>query len=210
DSQNRSLEFALILTLPAAVALMIAPYPIIQVLFQRGAFSANDTLQVSTALAAFAAGLPAFVLTKVFLPGYFAREDTRTPMLFAGIALAVNVIGSLSLFFVMGHVGIAIATSLSGWTNVILLAVTLIRRGHFQADAVLKRRVPLLALCSALMGAVLWGVSYGLQGFFAPSNGMALQLGALAALIGCGAITYAMAAQLTGAMTLGMIRRSMR
>ncbi|MDZ4790456.1 MAG: murein biosynthesis integral membrane protein MurJ [Hyphomicrobiales bacterium] len=210
DSQNRSLEFALILTLPAAVALIIAPHPIIQVLFERGAFSANDALQVSAALTAFAVGLPAFVMTKVFLPGFFAREDTRTPMLYAGVALAVNVIGSLSLFFIIGHVGIAVATSLAGWTNVILLTVTLIRRGHFRVDATLKRRAPLLVLCSALMGAVLWGVSYGLNGFFAPSNSVALQLGALAALIGSGAITYAMAAQLTGAMTLGALRRAVK
>ncbi|HDL16512.1 MAG TPA: murein biosynthesis integral membrane protein MurJ, partial [Rhizobiales bacterium] len=79
-SQNRSLELSLLLTLPAAVALMVMPYPIIQVLFERGAFSEADTVATATALAAFAAGLPAFVLVKVFSPGFFAREDTRTPM----------------------------------------------------------------------------------------------------------------------------------
>ncbi|MGC2397645.1 MAG: murein biosynthesis integral membrane protein MurJ, partial [Rhodomicrobium sp.] len=101
-SQNRSLEFALLLTLPAAVALIVIPKPIIQVLFQRGSFSSADTVQVSAALAAFACGLPAFVMTKVFLPGFFAREDTRTPMWFAMASVAVNIGGSLALFFVIG------------------------------------------------------------------------------------------------------------
>jgi putative peptidoglycan lipid II flippase len=209
-SQNRSLEFALILTLPASVALMVAAHPIIQVLFERGAFTANDSLEVSRALAAFAAGLPAFVLTKVFLPGFFAREDTRTPMIFAAVALVVNVAASLALFFIMGHVGIAIATSISGWVNLILLAVTLRRRGHFEPDAVLRRRAPLLAASSALMGGVLWMAQAELDGFFAPVNGMALQIGALGALVGCGLVAYAAAAQLTGAMTLADLRRSLK
>jgi putative peptidoglycan lipid II flippase len=154
-SQNRSLEFALLLTLPAAVALIVIPNPIVQVLFQRGSFSAADTAQVSAALAAFACGLPAFVMTKVFLPGFFAREDTKTPMWFAMASVAVNIGGSLALFFVIGHVGIAIATTLSGWTNAVLLSTTLMRRGHFQIDAALRKRAPLILLASVLMGAAL-------------------------------------------------------
>ncbi|MDX2263599.1 MAG: murein biosynthesis integral membrane protein MurJ [Hyphomicrobiales bacterium] len=209
-SMNRSLEFALILTLPAAVALMIAAHPIIQVLFERGAFSASDSLEVSRALAAFAAGLPAFVLAKVFLPGFFAREDTRTPMIFAAVALVVNVAGSLALFFWIGHVGIAIATSVSGWVNAVMLAVTLARRGHFKPDAALRRRAPLLVLSSALMGGVLWFASAALGDFFPPVNGVLLQVGALAALVGSGLIAYAAAAQLTGAMTLADLRRSLK
>ena len=74
-SHNRSLEFALLLTLPAAAALCVVPGPIIQVLFERGAFHAGDTAAVSMALAAFAVGLPASVLIRVFLPGFFAREE---------------------------------------------------------------------------------------------------------------------------------------
>ncbi len=208
-SQNRSLEFALLLTLPAAVALSVAPQPIIQVLFERGSFDANDTVQVSAALAAFAVGLPFFVLTKVFLPGFFAREDTKTPMRFVGIAVAVNVIGSLILFHFMGHVGIAIATTLSGMTNASLLGITLVRRGHFKIDETLKRRAPLIMLSSALMGVVLWIIGRGMEHFFAPSNGLILQLFALGALIGTGLLAYIAAAQLTGAMTLDIVKRTL-
>ncbi len=208
-SQNRSLEFALLLTLPAAVALIVIPKPIIQVLFQRGSFSAPDTVAVSAALAAFAVGLPAFVMTKVFLPGFFAREDTSTPMWFAMISVAVNIGGSLALFFTIGHVGIAIATSLSGWTNAILLAATLMRRGHFRLDAALRRRAPLILVSSAAMGAALYFTGQALERFFTPAHSGLVQAGALVALVTCGALVYALSAQITGAMRLSMLRRAM-
>jgi putative peptidoglycan lipid II flippase len=207
-SQNRSFEFALLLTLPAAVALMVVPLPIVRVLFEHGAFTEESSRQVALALAAFAAGLPAFNLSKVFLPGYFAREDTRTPMMFAGVTVATNVLGSLALFFVIGHAGIAIATSIAGWVNVTLLAVTLMRRGHFKPDASLKRRVPLIAAASAAMGVVLWLTAQPLDGYFAPSNGMVVQCLAVGVLVGAGGLVYALAVQLTGVMTIGMLRRS--
>ncbi|MFZ1110533.1 MAG: murein biosynthesis integral membrane protein MurJ [Rhodomicrobium sp.] len=207
-SQNRSLEFALLLTLPAAVALMIIPKPIIQVLFQRGSFTSLDTVQVSAALAAFACGLPAFVMTKVFLPGFFAREDTATPMKFAMASVAVNIGGSLALFSVIGHVGIAVATSLSGWTNALLLASTLRRRGHFQFDAALKKRAPLILLASVAMGVALYFANRGLAPYFDGGKNGPIQAGALAALLAAGVFAYAAAAQVTGAMRYSMLRRA--
>jgi putative peptidoglycan lipid II flippase len=210
-SHNRALEFAWLLTLPAAAALCIVPTPIIQVLFERGAFTASDTAAVSSALTAFALGLPAFVMIKVFQPGFFAREDTRTPMIYAGVSVAVNITGSLSLFFVIGHVGIAIATSLAAWTNAILLGVTLIRRGHFQADASLKKRGGMIVLASVVMGLTLWGASFPLDGLFAPSNGILVQILALLGLVSGGALVYVVLAQLTGALSAralwGAVRR---
>jgi putative peptidoglycan lipid II flippase len=207
-SQNRSLEFALLLTLPAAAALVIIPKPVILVLFQRGSFTANDTDQVSAALAAFACGLPAFVMTKVFLPGFFAREDTATPMWFAAGSVAVNIAGSLILFPALGHVGIAIATTLSGWTNAILLSTTLMRRGHFRSDAALRRRAPLLLLASVLMGAALYGANLGLARFFEAGQSGLTHAAALAALVMAGVLAYAAAAQITGAMRLSTLRRA--
>jgi putative peptidoglycan lipid II flippase len=207
-SQNRSLEFALLLTLPAAVALTIIPKPIIQVLFQRGSFTSLDTAQVSAALAAFACGLPAFVMTKVFLPGFFAREDTATPMKFAMASVAVNIGGSLALFWVIGHVGIAVATSLSGWTNSLLLAFTLRRRGHFQFDAALKKRGPLILLASVAMGVALYFANRALAPYFDGGQNGPIQAAALAALVAAGVFAYAAAAQVTGAMRYYMVRRA--
>ncbi|NJM34886.1 MAG: lipid II flippase MurJ, partial [Rhodomicrobium sp.] len=192
----------------APLALVVVPAPIIQVLFERGAFEAADTHAVAVALAAFAIGLPASVLIRVLLPGFFAREDTRTPMKYAGVSAAVNIVGSLSLFFVLGHVGIAIATSLAAWTNALLLGGTLLRRGHFEMDAALKRRGALIALASVIMALALWGASFPLDRFFAPANGIAVQLCALAALIVGGAVVYLGVAQATGAANYKTFFRS--
>ena len=122
-SQNRSIEFAAALTLPAAVALLVIPGPIITVLFEHGAFTAADTAATAPALAAYAAGLPAFVAIKVFQPGYFAREDTATPMWYGGISMVVNVVAAFVLFYFFAQVGIAAATSLAAWVNTGLLAL---------------------------------------------------------------------------------------
>jgi putative peptidoglycan lipid II flippase len=200
-SHNRALEFALLLTLPAAAALCAVPGPIIQVLFQRGAFTASDTHAVAMSLAAFAAGLPASVLIRVFLPGFFAREDTRTPMIYAAISAAVNIAGSLSMFFFLGHVGIAIATTLAAWTNATMLCLTLVRRGHFELDASIKRRGALIVLASLIMALGLWAVALPLGRFFAPVNGVVVQMSALSALIAIGGLIYLATAQMTGAFS---------
>ena len=209
-SHNRALEFAWFLTVPAAAALCIVPTPIIQVLFERGAFTANDTQAVSAALTAFAVGLPAFVMIKVFQPGFFAREDTKTPMIYAGISALVNITGSLAMFFWLGHVGIAISTSLAAWTNATLLGTTLLRRGHFLPDAALKKRGSMILLASVIMALALWGAAGPFQTFFAPSNGILIQILALGAMIAGGALIYILAAQLTGAISAKALWNAVR
>jgi len=204
-SQNRSLEFAMLLTLPAAVALAVVSTPIIQVLFERGAFLSDDVRPVALALMAFAAGLPAFVLIKVFQPGFFAREDTRTPMRYAAVSVAVNVAGSLVLFIPLGHIGIAIATSLAGWVNAALLVGTLSRRGHFAVDAPLRRRLQRIVFAALLMGLALWLCAWMMEAWLtAPA--IVVRALALALLVALGMGLYAAAAQLTGAFDLRQLR----
>ncbi|MCG8562712.1 MAG: murein biosynthesis integral membrane protein MurJ [Hyphomicrobiales bacterium] len=208
-SQNRSLELSLLLTLPAAVALAVVPEPIIRVLFERGAFSASDTAATVAALAWFAAGLPAFVLIKVFSPGFFARENTLTPMYYAVASVVVNVAGSLALFPSLGHVGIAIATTAAGWVNALLLAGTLFRQGNFAFDATFRRRAIPIVVSSAVMGLALWGADTALAPWFAPSNGLFVQVAALGGLVLGGLLVYAAAAQLSGATHLPSLLRGM-
>jgi len=165
DSQNRALEFAMLLTLPAAVALAVVPTEIVKGLFERGAFTARDTPFTAYALAIFSLGLPSFVMIKVFSPAYFAREDTKTPMRYATLSLTANTLGSIGLFFLfrhlglMPHLGIALATTLGGWLNAGLLYATLVRRGNFVADARIKRAVPRILLASLVMGAALYALA---------------------------------------------------
>ncbi len=198
DSQNRGLEYAMLLTVPAAAAFVAMPETIIHVLFERGAFDREATVQTARALSAFAFGLPAFVLIKVFSPGFFAREDTKTPMLFAVTAMAVNVIGSLALFPYLGHVGIAVATTVSAWVNVLLLSRTLAAREQFNLDARCKRRVPMILLSSLVMGVAVW---YG-NAWLLPlmgTAGLGLKVVLLGALVSAGAVVFFAGCQITGA-----------
>jgi putative peptidoglycan lipid II flippase len=216
DSQNRSLEFAMLLTVPAAVALAVVPTPIVTVLFERGAYTAADTPATAGALALFAVGLPAFVMIKVFSPAFFAREDTRTPMRYAAISLTANTAGSIALFFLfrevglMPHFGIAVATSIGGWLNAGLLWSSLARHGHFKTDARLERAFPLILLSSVGMGAALILLAAYLGPWFAATNGLLVQTGALGALVAVGAAVYFLIAQVTGVARLDLLRNALR
>jgi putative peptidoglycan lipid II flippase len=216
DSQNRSFEFSMLLTLPAAVALAVVPGPIVAGLFERGAFTAADTSATAWALGIFALGLPGFVLIKVFSPAYFAREDTRTPMIYATISLVANTLGSIALFFVfrsyglMPHLGIAVATTLGGWLNAGLLYATLVKRGYFVADQRLQRTLPRMLAASLVMGIVLWLVADLLGSSFAAPTPMLIRIAALAALVSCGLVVYAVAVFATGALDMAQLRRFLK
>ena len=184
----------------------LIPHAIIQVLFQRGAFEALDTQNTSLALLVYAAGLPAFVLNKVFSPGFFAREDTMTPLRYAAVSVAVNIAASITLFQFYAFAGIAAGTTIAAWVNAGLLGLTLARRGGFVPDAQVLTRLPLILVASGAMGAALWyGALYAapyFEGTFLES------VAALAALILGGMIAYAGLAQATGAVSLATLRRS--
>jgi putative peptidoglycan lipid II flippase len=200
-TQNRALEFAMALTLPAAVALVAIPFTIVRILFERDAFSPADTQATGLALAAFALGLPAFVAIKVFQPSYFAREDTRTPTVQGGISVAVNVAASLALFPWLGHVGIALATALAAAVNAVMLLAVLIRRGHAAPDRLLVRRLVLIALASLAMGAALVAGADLLDPWLRDPSDLVAGL-ALAVLCAAGGMVYAAAVVLTGAVDL--------
>ncbi|GIL02854.1 MAG: putative lipid II flippase MurJ [Alphaproteobacteria bacterium] len=153
--QNRSLEFGLGLTLPAMVGFALLPEHLVALVYERGAFGRETTLLTADVLRAFAVGLPAFTLISIFRPGFYAREDMRTPMWYAGANAATNIAGSLALFPVMGVVGIAIATSLAGWVNAVLLAATLWRRDLFRPSRRTLGRLGLIVLANLMMAGLL-------------------------------------------------------
>lgn len=197
-TQNRGLELALLLTLPAAVALGIAALPILQVLFERGAFGPAQAQATAGALAAYAFGLPSFVLVKVMAPGFFARHDTATPVKIALVAMAVNVtltVG-LGLFTPLAHVGIALATSTAGWVNALLLVVLLHRRGHFALDRRTRRVLPRIVAAAIGMGALLLVLEAALRPAF--TGGLLWRVLGLGALVGGGLVGFAVLALLFG------------
>lgn len=153
--QNRSVEFVLFLTLPAAAALLVMSEPIVRLLYERGNFHAGSTTTVGAILGLYGLGLPAFVLIKAFIPGFFAREDTRTPMIFAGISVLVNLTLAITLFPKLSALGIATAEIVAGWVNAGLLFFTLVKRGHWGSDKPLLKRIPRLILAAGLMAVAL-------------------------------------------------------
>ncbi|MDP2699222.1 murein biosynthesis integral membrane protein MurJ [Thalassospira sp.] len=206
-SQNRGMEIALLLTLPAAVALGVMGMPLINVLFQRGAFGVDETLATGMALTVFAFGLPAAVLVKVLAPGFFAREDTKTPIRIGIMAMVLNIVLILCLMPFFGHLGIAAATSVSVWINAACLAITLHRRGHLVFDARLRRRVPRIALSSALMGAVLWLVIDLVWRFDVPTLERVIMM---TVIVTGGVVIYGLSAQLSGATRFSELKTILR
>jgi putative peptidoglycan lipid II flippase len=191
-TQNRGIELALLLTLPSAIALAVLATPILSVLFERGAFSPTDTAATAAALAAYAAGLPAFVLIKVLAPAFFARHDTATPVKVAVVAMVVNLLLTLVLMRFLAHVGIALATTMAGWLNALALLALLIRRGYFQFDGRAQRNLPRVGAAALGMGGVLAASRIALAPMLAGQT--VLQVAALAMLVGAGFAAFAVLA----------------
>ncbi|NQU60113.1 MAG: murein biosynthesis integral membrane protein MurJ [Rhodospirillales bacterium] len=203
-SQNRALEFSLLLTLPAAAALMVIAEPVIGVLFERGAFGANETVATAAALAVYAAGLPAYVLVKALAPGFFAREDTATPVKISVFCLLVNLGLNLLLMGPFLHVGIAAATAVSSWLNAGIMAYVLKGRGHLVLDGRLKHRLVRVILATAAMAAALvWALPLA-QGALAGATGM--RITALGALVVGGMAIFGGIALLTGAARISDLK----
>ncbi|MBR0681520.1 murein biosynthesis integral membrane protein MurJ [Roseomonas eburnea] len=206
-SMNRAVEMSLLLTLPAAVGLAAAAGPIIAALFQRGAFGAVEASASSMALIAYAVGLPAFVLVKVFAPGFFARGDTATPVKLGLFAVALNLALNLVLMGPLQHVGVALSTSLAAWANAAMLLCLLTRRRHFVADRRARRAVPRILAAAAAMGVAVAAAAYALPAA-ADSLGRALMA---AVLIGLGGAVFAGGGTWLGAFdpreVLHMLRR---
>lgn len=207
--QSRSLEFGLALTVPAAVGFMSMPEPLVALLYERGAFSRDVTETTAAVLSAFALGLPAFVLIKIFQPGFYAREDMRTPMWFAGVGVVVNIAASLILFPIYGAVGIGFATSLFGWANALLLGATLWRRNLFRPSALTLRRIALIAASSALMGAVIWLVM-SQAGTTLLDAALPVRLVSVLATVAAAAAVYFAAALATGAIERRYLMKLLR
>ena len=208
EAFSRATEVSLALTVPAAVALIAIPLPLVSVLFERGAFGPEDARATALAVAVYGAGLPFFVLQKCLQPLFFAREDTRSPFRYALLALVVNAAVAVGLAPLLGYIAAAIGTTLAGAA----MAWALWRgsRGMGQAaqpDARLKRRVPRILAASAIMGAGLWLAARALAPALALAGWRYL---ALAGLVLFGIALYCVAAQALGALRLSEFRSALR
>lgn len=204
---SRTLDWAmrmvLLLGLPAGLALLVMAKPLLAALFQYGDFSAFDVGQASMSLQAYSAGVVAFMLIKVLAPGYFARQDTRTPVRIGIIAMAANMVFNLLLVWHLRHVGLAMATALSAWLNAALLYRGLKADGVYQPSpgwGLFFLR--LIGASAAMVATVLWltGQSDLWQ------TGLAWQRGSfIVAVVAAGALAY-----FAGLALLGLRPRHLR
>jgi putative peptidoglycan lipid II flippase len=203
-SFNRGTEFALALTLPAAVALVVIALPLTRVLYERGAFGAGDTAATALVLAIYGAGLPAFVLHKVLQPLFYAREDTKRPFRYAALSMLLNAIIAVGLMPWIGFAAAAWATTIAGWIMVAQLWFGSRRMGdEARLDARCQSRLPRIVLASLLMGAALWGASWGMGDLLADA---VWRYAALAGLIAIGIVSYFGIGAVIGAFKLSDFR----
>ncbi|MBM86384.1 MAG: lipid II flippase MurJ, partial [Rhodospirillaceae bacterium] len=207
DTQNRGLELGMLFTLPAAAGLALLSLPIVTSLFARGAFDADAADQTATALAAYAAGLPAFVMIKVFQPGFFARQDTKTPVKIGAATVVLNLILNLILMQYLAHVGLALATAIASWANMAFLCLILTRRGAFSVDQRATSRLVRIVAATAVMALGLVGATDLIRPWLdGPPMDAA---GALVLLVFGGLTVYVVAASLFGAVRLEEIREAL-
>ncbi|MEP3225356.1 MAG: murein biosynthesis integral membrane protein MurJ [Parasphingorhabdus sp.] len=196
--QSNAIELAMLLTIPAAIALFFAAGPLVTSFYVGGNFAASDGATTANVVAALVVGLPAYVLVKVLIPGFFARKDTRTPVYTAAISLGVNIALNLLLIPLYGIVGLAFAGAVAAWTNCLMLYAMLHRRGHFHLKLALLWRIGRITLSAAGMAVVL---------IYAAPIGDTLyggtvwqRIGSITALVSVGGLVYAVLAWVTGAV----------
>ncbi len=206
--QSQAFEIATLLTLPAAAALAVCAPAFVQAFFVGGKFTAANGVIMAQIVVALVAGLPAYVIVKILNPGFFAREDTRTPVWTALISLVFNIAVNLAVIERYGVVGLAAATACSASLNCLLLYAALHRRGWFRFTVVLAGRVARQLLATAVMAGALWWALPLMADRYA--GDVLERVWSLSALVGLGLIVFFAAAFLTGAIdkqVLAQLRR---
>jgi putative peptidoglycan lipid II flippase len=186
--QGQAMELAMLLCIPAALALAASAGPLISALFEGGRFNATDASITAMTLAIIVLGLPAYVLVKVLTPGFYSRQDTATPVKTAVVVLVANIVLNFVLIPPFGIAGLASAIAICSWLNCIILYVILHRRGHFRIEGWLASRIVRQLIAGALMVVALIGIRMGFAGWFAGSVGH--RMAGVLAIVGGGMMVY--------------------
>jgi putative peptidoglycan lipid II flippase len=186
--QNQALDMAMLLTLPASVALAVIGIPIVSLVYRHGEFTPQDAIITGNTLGLFAMGLPAYVLVKVFTPAFFARHDMKTPLYVALTVLVVNLILNFALAGPFGLYGLALALMITAWLNCLLLWGILHKRGHFRLDRDVGSRVLRQLIAAGAMGGLLYAGNHALADLMASSK--LWQIGVPLLLVAAGGIAY--------------------
>lgn len=191
-----ALRLVLLIGIPAAVALFMLAGPLIATLFDYGEMQSRDVLMASMSLKAYSIGLVAFMLIKVLAPGYFSRQDTKTPVRIAIKAMIANMVFNLILVYPLQHVGLALATTLSAYMNAGMLFYGLIRCGVYRPAKGWKLYLGQLVFANAAMAAVLWYLAADMS--FWLDWSLMERAGQTTMLVCSGVLVYALALLLSG------------
>ncbi len=208
-TQNKAVEYGAMLSVPAAVALIVLAVPTINILFQHGKFGALQTAMTAQAVIAYAVGLPAYVLVKALAPNFFARGDTRTPVKYSIVVLFANLAFSLLLMKPFGHVGIAAATTIAAFVSLYQYCRGLKKRGYWQFSEELRCKIYKIIASSLVMGGVLW---LGTTVFDILLDGwlrqvLLIKLGIFGFLCVLGVASFGIMTKITGVLDTAEIRR---
>lgn len=183
-----ALRWVILIAVPATVALFVLAAPLITTIFQYGKFTEHSAQMSAVALQAFSLGVCGFIFVKVLAPGFFARQDTKTPMKIGVISVLVNIVCSIVLVRYLQHTGLALAISIAAWVNAILLFATLLARGVYRPQRGWFLFLLKVSLAVLVMGACLIFFDQPAEVWFARS--LTERCGYLALIVGAGALSY--------------------
>lgn len=163
--QDKAVEYGLLLSLPAAVLLIVLAEPIVSLLFQHGKFLPEDAVKTAYAVIAYSVGLPCYVMTKALMPNFFARGDTVTPVKYSAVVFITNLVFILLLMHTYGHIGIACATTIAAFVSLLQYVIGLKKRGYWQFSRQLTGKICRIILVSFLTGAAVYGCRVMLNDF---------------------------------------------
>ncbi|MHC2461226.1 murein biosynthesis integral membrane protein MurJ [Bradyrhizobium embrapense] len=190
-AQRRAFDFTLLFSVPFVAAFLTVADPIMRAMFARGAFSKADAASAGATLAAYAVGLIPFVMIRSAVATFYARKDTATPVKAALTGVAVNVALKIALVGSLAQVGLALATAVGAWVNLLLVLMFAIRRGYLAFDRALIRSFGTFALCGVLLGLALWLTSHFAYVWFAPMQHFRDEM-ILLLLVAVGIFVYAL------------------
>jgi putative peptidoglycan lipid II flippase len=188
-SQRRAFDFTLLFSVPFVAAFLTVPDVIMRAMFARGAFSKTDAAAAGATLAAYAVGLIPFVLIRSAVATFYARKDTATPVKAALVGVAINVALKIALVGTLAQVGLALATAVGAWVNLLLVIGFAVRAGYLDLDRALMQSLAKFVVCGAALAAALWFASRFASPHLAQLSALRDEA-ALAFLVAVAAIVY--------------------
>ncbi|MGO9357771.1 MAG: murein biosynthesis integral membrane protein MurJ [Xanthobacteraceae bacterium] len=191
-AQRRAFEFTLLFSVPFVAAFLAVPGTLMRAMFARGAFTRADAAAAAATLAAYAVGLIPFVLIRSAVATFYARKDTATPVKAALTGVAINVALKIALVGALAQVGLALATAVGAWVNLLLVIGFAVRAGYLEFDKALRLSLAKFAVTGLGLAAVLWAVDHLVPALLLNVAHLRDEL-ALGTLVLAGAIAYAAA-----------------